>query len=89
MSGSARSPSRGIRPRLMKAQKAETELFMTDNNEATAWNGVLGGGTSAQPPANACGANGLSGKQTVGLIVGATMAGFFTGVTANRKPGPK
>lgn len=59
---------------------------MTDNNEATAWNGVLaGGGTAA--PATPCAKQGLfSQGEATAIAVGATIAGFFTGVAANRTP---
>lgn len=56
----------------------------TDNNEATAWNNGLGGGTPAPAPCKSDGA--LTYGQSMALTIGACLAGFVTGVLANSDP---
>lgn len=57
----------------------------TDNNEATAWNGVLSGGNAA-PAAEKC-----ATTKTEALVYSAigTAAGFIGGILAGREKAPK
>lgn len=75
-----------MKPFAILAGQTKEEDLSTDNNEATAWNGVMAGGQ----PAPACPKpDGLSRGETMALSVGATLAGFFTGIAANHDPNPK
>lgn len=57
----------------------------TDNNEATAWNGVMAGGNAA-PAAEKCA---VSKTESVVYSSIATAAGFVAGVFANHDAKPK
>lgn len=57
----------------------------TDNNETTAWNGVLGGGNAAPAPEK------CSVSKTEALVYSSigTAVGFISGLLAGREDKPK
>lgn len=57
---------------------------MTDNNEATAWNGVMGGGNAPAPEKCA-----VSKTESIVVASIATAIGFVGGVLASHDPKPK